>query len=87
MEEKRYVKRIVKREPEYQIRQKFNAKIGPTQTYEQIKALVILAVKEHEFESISAFMNEAACEKLVRLGYDVPTMSEFIKTGAEAETA
>ena len=86
-DEKRYVRRIVKKEQEYQARQKFNAKLGPTQLYAEEKEIVLQAVEEGGFESISAFCRVAIREKLDRMGYKIPPESEFTKTGAEAETA
>lgn len=86
-DEKRYVRRIVKKEAEYLARQKFNAKLGPTQLYDVEKALVLQAVEAGEYESVSAFCRVAVREKLARMDYEVPPESDFIKAGAEAEIA
>jgi len=88
MAEKRYVRRIVKREEaRYQARQKYNAKLGPTQLYDVEKELVLAAVEFGKYDSISAYCREAVREKLERDGYEVPPESQFIKEGEEAEIA
>ena len=86
-DEKRYVRRIVKKEQEYIARQRFDEKVAPTQLYAEEKALVVQAVKDGKYVSISAFCREAIREKLERLGYVIPPESKFLKIGAEAEVA
>ena len=58
-------------------RKKFDAKLAPTQCYQEEKELVVQAVNDHNFESISAFVRIAVREKLQRFGYQVPADSEF----------
>lgn len=62
-----------------EFRRSFDAKIAPTQLFQQEKDLVLKAVEDHEYESISAFCREAIREKLERLGYEVPAEETYIK--------
>ena len=86
-DEKRYVRRIVKKEAEYQARQKFNAKLGPTQCYIEEKDIFLKVVEKGDYESMSDFLRHAARNEAERAGFVLPPESEFLKTGAEAETA
>lgn len=58
--------------------QKFDAKTGPVQCYEQEKDIFLQVVKKCGYTSMSDFLRHAGREKAEREGFELPPLSSFV---------